>query len=47
MDPVILDDLTMLIGPDLAARLPEIGVSAGVGIDFVVLAMPARPKFTG
>lgn len=42
---LILDDLTMLIGPDLAARLLEIGVSAGEGIDFVVHAMPARPKF--
>jgi hypothetical protein len=36
-----LDDLTMLIGPDPSARLLEIGD----GIDFVVHAMPARPKF--
>lgn len=43
---LILDDLTMLIGPDLAARLVEIGVSTSEGIDFVVHAMPARPKFT-
>lgn len=43
---LILDDLTMLIGPDLAARLLEIGVSTSEGIDFVVHAMPARPKFT-
>jgi hypothetical protein len=41
-----LDDLTMLIGPDLAARLLEIGVSTGDGIDFIVHAMPARPNFT-
>lgn len=40
-----LDDLTMLIGPDLSARLLEIGVSATDGIDFIVHAMPARPKF--
>jgi len=43
---LILDDLTMLIGPDLAARMLEIGVSTSEGIDFVVHAMPARPKFT-
>ncbi len=40
-----LDDLTMLIGPDLSARLLEIGVATGDGIDFIVHAMPARPKF--
>jgi hypothetical protein len=40
-----LDDLTMLIGPDLSARLLEVGVSANDGIDFIVHAMPARPKF--
>lgn len=40
-----LDDLTMLIGPDLSARLLEIGVAIGDGIDFIVHAMPARPKF--
>ena len=40
-----LDDLIMLIGPDLSARLLEIGVSSGDGIDFIVHAMPARPKF--
>jgi hypothetical protein len=43
---LVLDDLTMLIGPDLAARLLEIGVSTSEGIDFIVHAMPARPKFT-
>lgn len=42
---LVLDDLTMLIGPDLAARLLEIGVSTSEGIDFIVHAMPARPKF--
>ena len=40
-----LDDLTMLIGPDEAARPLEIGVARGEGIDFIVHAMPARPKF--
>ncbi|MEO6126499.1 MAG: hypothetical protein ABIR32_22590 [Ilumatobacteraceae bacterium] len=40
-----LDDLTMLIGPDLSARLLEIGVSTSDGIDFIVHAMSARPKF--
>ena len=40
-----LDDLTMLVGPDKAARLLEIGVSNGEGIEFIVHAMPARAKF--
>ena len=40
-----LDDLTMLLGPDRSARVLEIGVSNREGIDFVVHAMPARPKF--
>lgn len=43
---LLLDDLTMLIGPDLAARLLENGVSTSEGIDFVIHAMPARSKFT-
>jgi hypothetical protein len=40
-----LDDLTMLIGPDASARLLEIGVAEAEGIEFVVHAMSARPKF--
>jgi len=40
-----LDDLTMLIGPDESAALLEIGVAHAEGIDFVVHAMPARPRF--
>ena len=40
-----VDDFTMLIGPDTAARLLEIGVAEADGIDFIVHAMPARPKF--
>lgn len=40
-----LDDLTMLIGPDRAARLLEVGLSNGEGVEFIVHVMPARPKF--
>jgi hypothetical protein len=40
-----LDGLTMLIGPDTAARLLEIGVSEAEGIEFIVHAMPARDRF--
>ena len=39
------DDLTMLVGPDESANLLEIGVARAEGIDFIVHAMPARPKF--
>ena len=35
----------MLIEPDTAARLPEVGVVTADGIEFVVHAMPARDKF--
>ena len=40
-----IDDLAMLIGPDSAARLLEIGVSQAEGIEFIVHAMPARDRF--
>jgi hypothetical protein len=40
-----LDELAMLIGPDTAARFLEIGVSEAEGIEFIVHAMPARPRF--
>ena len=40
-----LDDLTMLIGPDESARLLELGIAHAESIDFIVHAMPARPKF--
>jgi hypothetical protein len=40
-----VDDLIMLIGPDRAARLLEIGVVSAEGLDFIVHAMPARDKF--
>ena len=40
-----VDDLVMLIGPDRAARMIEVGVAHAEGIDFIVHAMPARLKF--
>lgn len=40
-----LDDLTMLIGPDSAARMLEIGVSEAEGIEFIIHSMPARDRF--
>lgn len=40
-----LDDLAMLVGPTLAGALLEVGVAHAEGIDFIVHAMPARPKF--
>lgn len=40
-----LDDLTMLVGPDRAGGLLEIGVATAEGINFIVHAMPAREKF--
>jgi hypothetical protein len=35
----------MLIGPDESSTLLEIGVAHAEGIDFIVHAMAARPKF--
>ena len=40
-----LDDLTMLVGPDTAARLLEVGIAEAEGMEFIVHAMPARAKF--
>ena len=40
-----LDDLTMLVGPDRSANLLEVGVTTAEGIDFIVHAMAARPRF--
>jgi hypothetical protein len=40
-----LDDLTMLIGPDPSTRLLGIGVTEAEGVEFIVHAMAARPKF--
>lgn len=38
-------DLVILVGGDEAARLLEVGVTVGDGIEFIVHAMPARPRF--
>jgi len=40
-----LGDLVMLIGADPNGRFLEIGVAEGEGVEFIVHAMPARPKF--
>jgi len=40
-----LDGLTMLVGPDESASLLEIGIAHAEGIDIIVHAMIARPKF--
>ena len=39
------DDLVMLIGADEAGRLLELGVMGGEGVEFIVHAMAARPRF--
>ncbi len=38
-------DFSMLVGPDHAARLLEVGVVADEVNDYVIHAMPARPKY--
>jgi hypothetical protein len=40
-----LDDLVMLIGADTAGRPLEIGLATADGVEFIIHAMPARPKF--
>ena len=40
-----LDDLTMVIGSDRSASLLEVGIASAEGIDFIVHAMAARPRF--
>lgn len=40
-----LDDLIMLVGADEAGRLLEIGVATAEGVEFIVHAMTARPRF--
>lgn len=40
-----IDDLTMIIGADDSGRPLEIGVAVAEGVEFIVHAMPARPKF--
>lgn len=39
------DDLTMLVGADKAGRVLEVGLAAAEGMEFIVHAMLARPKF--
>ncbi len=41
------EDLTMLVGAAINGAILEIGVAAAEGIDFIVHAMPARPKYLG
>ena len=40
-----VNDLVMLIGADVAGRVLEIGGAAGEGVEFIVHAMKARPRF--
>jgi len=42
---LLLDELHMLIDPDRTGNLLEVGVSHAEGIEFIVHAMQARPKF--
>ena len=41
------NDLTMIIGAATNGALLEIGISTAEGIDFIVHAMSARPKYLG
>ena len=41
-----LDDLIMLVGADENGRPLEVGVATAEGVEFIVHAMPARPKFS-
>ena len=41
----VVDDLVMLVGGDEIGRLLEIGVADAEGVEFIVHAMPARPRF--
>lgn len=38
-------DFSMIVGPDQAAQLLEIGVLADDDNDYVIHGMPARPKY--
>jgi hypothetical protein len=42
---VEFDEIRMLIGADQAGRLLEVGVTRSGGIDYIMHAMPARPRF--
>jgi hypothetical protein len=39
------DDLTIIVGTDDAGRPLEVGLVTAEGLEFIVHAMPARPKF--
>ncbi len=39
------DDLTMLIGADRTGRMLEVGLATAEGLELIVHAMLARPKF--
>lgn len=41
------DDLTMIIGAATNGAPLEVGVTTAEGIDFIVHAMSARPKYLG
>jgi hypothetical protein len=41
----VVDGLVMLVGGDEIGRLLEIGVADAEGVEFIVHAMPARPRF--
>ncbi|MFT7600431.1 MAG: hypothetical protein ACI8TP_003373 [Acidimicrobiales bacterium] len=40
-----VDDLVMLIGAATNGNLLEIGVAVAEGVEFIVHAMSARPKY--
>jgi hypothetical protein len=40
-----IDDLVMLVGADEGGRLLGVGVATAEGVDFIVHAMAARPRF--
>ena len=41
-----LDDLVALVGADETGSPLEVGVATAEGVEFIVHAMPARPKFS-
>ena len=41
-----LDDLVMLVGADENGKPLEVGVATAEGVEFIVHAMPTRPKFS-
>ena len=40
-----VDDMMVLVGPDLAGNLLEVGHSNAAGRDVIIHAMAARPRF--